>query len=260
MKPFTHFLTPLGRGSVVEEGPWHYGIDYITVYFRADPELLQQLLPQKLKVVDGTSVAYVSEFVSVSEKNPEAYYTDPSQTIYREAGVGVMCRYGDRTGVFYPFMWVDRDWAMIRGWLNGYPKKIADEIVMTRFHSHNKIIGLPREGVKVSGYCTRHGSRLLTLLVELKRAGGVEDLIRFGSTFGVRHFPTTHGSQTGVNELVEVIKTNMQASGIWVGDAELRLGESPAEELEFIKPLEVIKGLYYKAGFTIEGARVLERL
>ncbi len=260
MKPFTHFLTPSGRGSVVEEGPWHYGMDYITVYFKADKDLLQHLLPTRLEVVDGTAVAYVSEFVSVSEKNPEAYYTDPAQTIYREAGVGVMCRYRDKTGIFYPFMWVDRDWAMIRGWLNGYPKKIADEIIMTRFHVHNKIIGLPRAGVKVSGYCTRHGSRLLTLSVELKRQGSVEDLIRFGSTFGVRHFPTTHDEQTGVKELVEVIKTNLQSSDIWVGEGQLRLDTAPMEEIELVKPLEIIRGLYYKAGFTIEGAKVLEKL
>jgi len=260
MRPFTHFLTPSGRGSVVEEGPWHYGIDYISVYFRGEADDLQRLLPDRLRVVDGTAVAYVSEFVSVSENNPDAYYTDPAQTIYHEAGIGVMCRYGEKTGVFYPFMWVDRDWAMIRGWLNGYPKKIADEITMTRFHIHNKAIGLPKEGSRATGYCTRHGSRLLTVSVKIKRKGDVNDLIRFGSTFGLRHFPTTHEQQTGVKELVEVIKTNTQASDIWVGEAELKIGEAPMEELELVKPIEVIRGVYYKAGFTIEGARVLEKL
>ena len=260
MRPFTHFLTPNGRGSVVEEGPWHYGIDYITVYFRADADLLQRLLPEKLRVVDGTAVAYVSEFVSVSERNPEAYFTDPAQTIYREAGIGVMCRYGEKTGVFYPFMWVDRDWAMIRGWLNGYPKKIADEILMTRFHKHNKLVGFPRPGVKMLGYCVRHGFRVLTVEVELEREGSGEDLIRFGSTFGLRHFPTTGENQTGIKELVEVVKTNTQASEIWVGKGRLTLGNSPAEEMDYVKPTEIIKGLHYKAGFIIEGAKVLEKL
>ena len=31
-------------------------------------------------------------------------------------------------------MWVDRDWSLIRGWSLGYPKKVADDIRMTRLH------------------------------------------------------------------------------------------------------------------------------
>ena len=261
MKPFTHFLTPMGRGSVVEEGPWHYGIDYISVYYRGDVDSLQKLLPSKLRVVDGTAVAYVSEFVSLSEKNPDATYLDPAQTIYREAGIGVMCRYGEKKGVFFPFMWVDRDWAMIRGWLNGYPKKIADEIAMTRFHIHNKLAQSPDVGVKMAGYCTRHGTRLMKVWIKIEKKGKADDLIKFGSTFGFRHFPKTHESQTGVAELVEVIKTNMRVSDVWIGEGGVELGESiPSEELELARPLEIIKAAHYKAGFTIEGAITLEKI
>ncbi len=259
MKPFTHFLTPEGRGSVVEEGPWHYGIDYVSVYFRGDVECLQRLLPRPLRVVDGTAVAYVSEFVSVSEKNPEASFLDPAQTIYHEAGVGVLCEYKGRRGIFYPFMWVDKDWALIRGWLNGYPKKIADEIVMTRFHRFNRFAEAAGEGVRLTGYCARHGYRLLTVRLKINRRGAVDDIMKFGATFGYRHFPTTHESQTAVSEIVEVIKTNSRADDVWVGEGEIELGKSPSEELELVKPLEVIYGIHYKAGFVIEGAKVLER-
>ena len=57
-----------------------------------------------------------------------------------------------------------------------------------------------------------------------------------------------------------MVKTRTKASDIWVGEGKIKLGESPAEELELVKPVEILRGLHYKAGFVIEGAKVLERI
>ncbi len=260
MKGFTHFQTPSGRASIVDEGPFHWGIDYITVYFKGDTASLQHLLPEGLKIADGSGIAYVGEFISVSEKNPESVHIDPAQTVYHEAALGVACNFQGKPGLYFVYMWVDKDWSLIRGWLNGYPKKLADEIAMTKLHPLNPLTGGIRAGSRLTGYATRHGHRIFTVKVKINRQGSADDTIRFGSTYGLRLFPATDPSQTPVRELVEVTKTSPQVDNVWIGDGDLNLGTPPGEELELLQPYEIKYGCVYRTGFTISGAKVLKKL
>ncbi len=260
MKGFTHFKTPEGKASIIDEGPFHWGIDYITTYFKGEKEQLQRLLPDGLKISDGSGIAYIGEFISVSEKSPEAVYLDPAQTVYHEAAIGLSCNYEGKPGVFFVFMWVDKDWSLIRGWLNGYPKKLADDIAMTKLHPLNPLTGGVKVGSQLSGYATRHGERIFTVQVKVNRKGSSDDVARFGSTYGLRLFPATHPSQTHVQELVEVSKSSPKVDDVWVGEGELKLGNLYGEELELLQPFQVSYGCVYRTGFTISGAQVLAKL
>lgn len=260
MRGFTHFQTPSGKASIVDEGPFHWGIDYVTVYIKGEKETLQRLLPDGLRIGDGSGIAYIGEFVSVSERNPESVYVDPAQTIYHEAAIGVACSHEGRPGLYFVFMWVDKDWSLIRGWLNGYPKKMADEIVMTKLHPLNPLTGGVKVGSQLSGYAARHGGRVFTLNVKVNQRGSADDVIRFGATYGLRLFPATDPTQTHVRELVEISRSGFKVDDVWVGNGELRLGSPPSEELGLLEPLEVKYGCIYRAGFTISGAKVLARL
>jgi len=262
MKPYFHFLTPSGKSSVVQAPPYHYGADFITVYIKADPEKLQYFLPDPLKVADGSAVAYVSDFVcTVSENDMEAPYNDPAQATYGEAAVGIKCSYKGNPGVYYPFMWVDRDWSLVRGWSLGYSKKLADDIHMTRLH--RLIPKVPYYGpcVKLSGYCARHGSRLLSVSLEIKRKGTPQDLVSSPSVYGLRYFPANTPGQNSVNELIEIQKGNGQLGDeIWYGEGKVELGRSTNEELEKIGSIEPLYGLCYQFGFTNYGSKVLEQM
>lgn len=259
MKGFTHFRTPSGRAALVDEGPFHWGIDYVTVYFEGEQDSLQKLLPEGLKIADGTGIAYIGEFLSVSEKCPESVYTDPTQTLYHEAAIGLACSHEGRPGLCFVFMWVDKDWSLIRGWLNGYPKKIADEIVMTKLHPLNPLTGGIKVGSRLSGYAVRHGSQVFSVGVRVDRKGSAEDVVRFGATYGMRLFPSTDPTQTAVQELVEVSRSNLRVDNVWVGEGQLNLGSAPGEELELLQPLRVKFGCVYQTGFTISGAKVLSK-
>lgn len=223
MKPYFHFLTPSGSSSVVQAPPYYYGADYITVYFKSDPEKLQYFLPDQLKVSDGSAVAYVSDFVcTVSENDMEAPYNDPAQATYREAALGIRCSYRGNPGIYYPFMWVDRDWSLVRGWALGYSKKLADDIQLTRLHRYVPKVPYYGPGVKLSGYCARHGSRLLSVSLEIKRKGTSKDIISPPSVYGWRYFPANSSGQNSVNELVEIQKGNAKlGEEIWYGEGKV---------------------------------------
>jgi acetoacetate decarboxylase len=261
VKSYFHFITPSGKSSVVQAPPYHYGADYITVYFKSDPDKLQYFLPKSLKVTDGSAVAYVSDFVcTVSENDLDAPFEDPAQTTYHEAAVGIRCEYNGRPGVYYPFMWVDRDWSLVRGWSLGYSKKLADDIHMTRLYKYVPKVPFYGPGARLSGYCSRHGSRILSLSLEITRKGSPSDIVSSPSVFGLRYFPSNAEGQNEINELVEIQKGNAKfGEEIWYGKARLSFHDSRNEEVAKIEPIEPLCGLWYQFGFTNYGSKVLER-
>ncbi len=203
---------------------------------------------------DGTCVAYVCEIVSVSEKNPGMLYEDPDRTIYEEAAFGVGCSYNDKPGVYFPVMWVNKDWSLVRGWLNGYPKRMADKISMSKIHPANPLVNSKVAGSVLSGYCLASGKKALTVKVRVEKQGGKGDLVNFGATYGFRRFPATDPSQSKVGELVEVLKYNNRAEDVWVGAGEVAL-----EAAEEVGRMRVIRGVSYKGGFSIKGALSLAK-
>lgn len=244
-----HPLVP-GETSAIERGPWHYGADYVTVYFRGEKDSLRSLVPPPFAVDDGTCVAYVCEIVSVAESRQGMVATRPDRTLYNEAAVGVKCRFKDRPGVFYPAMWVTTEWSLLRGILNGYQKRLADRISMTRLHPLNPGLGPVAPGMEFGGFCVKGPGQALSLRVTVQKQGSPNDLVSFGSTFGLRRFPRTDASQGDVDEPVEISKSNSRVSDVWTGTGslktELQVGET-----------HPISGAVYRSGFTISGSKVL---
>ena len=244
-----HPMVP-GDSSAVEKGPWHYGADYVSVYFDAAQSLLSELVPKPFEVADGRCIAYVCEIVSVSESGAGLIASEPDRTIYREAAVGVACRYRGRAGVFFPVMWVDTEWSLLRGLLNGYQKRLADRISMTRLHPLNPALGPLAPGSRFGGFCIKGPDQTLSLEVKVDRQGSSADLPSFGATFGMRRFPRTDSTQAVVDEPVEILKSNSRVSDVWLGTGSLRTTLDVGE----VKP---ISGAVYRSGFTISGSKVI---
>ena len=62
---------------------------------------------------------------------------DPVRSQYKEAFVVVRCRYGGEPYSRCVLIWVDKDFALVRGWHQGYPKKLGS-IWMTRPVPHGR--------------------------------------------------------------------------------------------------------------------------
>ena len=244
-----HPLVP-GQTSAVERGPWHYGADYIAVYFDADPSKLSSLVPKPFVVETGSCMAYVCEIVSVSESSTEMVWTSPDRTVYHEAAVGVRCRFGERAGIFYPVMWVTTEWALLRGLLNGYQKRLADRISMTKLHPLNPGLKPVGPGSRFSGFSVKGQETTMSIKVEVEKEGTPGDLPSSGTTFGFRRFPRTDGSQDSVDEAVEILKSGSKVSDVWLGAGSIR------NSLDIVATGS-IRGATYRSGFTISGSKVL---
>src|SRR5207249_3565453 len=62
---------------------------------------------------------------------PIAELLDPVRSQYKECFVVVRCSFGDEVYSRCVYIWVDKDFALARGWYQGYPKKLGS-IWMTR--------------------------------------------------------------------------------------------------------------------------------
>ncbi len=111
----------------------------------------QKLLPGFLRDADEARI-YVADFVTIHGSDINWIYRVPDMTQYREAAVALKVIYNGKTYTYsyFPFMWIDKDWALIRGWLNGYPKKMA-EISMTRINPLVPTLGGVGRGSKLGG-------------------------------------------------------------------------------------------------------------
>lgn len=240
-----------GSTSAIEKGPWHYGADYVTVYFNADPARLSRLVPPPFKVGSGLCIAYVCEIVSVADSGADAIGSEPDRTVYQEAAVGVGCSFGTRPGVFYPVMWVTTEWSLLRGLLNGYQKRLADKISMTKLHPLNPGLRPVTPGSRFSGFCIKGASRTLSVSVTVRKSGAPSDLPAFGPVYGMRRFPQTDPSQGSVDEAVEILKSNSRVADVWLGEGEL-------ETILDLGVAAPVTGAVYRSGFTISGSKVLK--
>ena len=245
-----HPLVP-GPTSAIEKGPWHYGADYISVYFKGEPLSLERLVPSPFIVADGVCMAYVCEIVSVADSGAEMVTSRPDRTIYHEAAVGVKCRFKDKPGVFFPVMWVTTEWSLLRGILNGYQKRLADRISMTKLHPLNPGLKPVSAGAKFGGFCVKGPAQTLSLEVAVEKEGSPSDIPSFGATYGMRMFPGTGAGLEAVNEPVEILKSNSKVSEVWIGTGSVKT------ELEVGK-IEPMRGAVYRSGFTISGSKPLK--
>lgn len=244
-----HPLEP-GPTSAIEKGPWHYGADYVTVYFRGEPSSLKRLVPLPFVGEDGLCMAYVCEIISVGDSGRDMVASRPDRTIYLEAAVGVRCKFKEKSGTFFPVMWVTTEWSLLRGILNGYQKRLADRISMTRLHPLNPGLNPVSPGSKFGGFCVKGPVQTLSLEVAVEKAGSPSDLPSFGATYGMRRFPSAGAGEEAVNEPVEILKSNSRVADVWIGTGSVKT------ELEVGK-IAPLFGAVYRSGFTISGSKPL---
>ena len=147
--------------SLVPEPPWHYSGDMLTVEFRVDPASVAELLPEPLHLAeeDPGAVAVVwADWQSCSDGFGELL--DPERAQYKECFVVVRCRYRGQHYSRCVYIWVDKDFAMVRGHVQGYPKKLGD-IWMTRPVTVGRAGPRLEPGSRFGATCSATGRRLV---------------------------------------------------------------------------------------------------
>jgi acetoacetate decarboxylase len=261
VKGFLYPRTQSGQSSLIPSPPWYYSGDLLTVEYRTNPERVAELLPAPLSLAeeDPGAVALIwADWQSCSSSREELL--DPVRSQYKEAFVVVRCSYQGVTYSRCVYIWVDKDFAIARGLHQGYPKKLGS---MWQTRAHPFAQGAPQLAAGgIFGATLAAGDRRLAeAVVTLREPSEGNGFVNSHKMAHHRVFPGIGaGAPDAYAELIESGVSEAEAGQAWAGDAELRLFESPTEELDRLRVDEIIGGYYRQVGVVWNGGRSLETL
>lgn len=260
LRGFLYPRTSSGLSSLLPPPPWHYSGEMITVEFRTDPAKVAALLPPGLNLAtdDPGAVAMIwADWQSCSDGYEELL--DPVRSQYKETLVVVRCSWRDRTWSRCVYIWVDKDFALVRGQHQGYPKKMG-EMWMTRPVSVGKAGPRLRAGAKLGATLTAAGRRLAEAVVTLEDTVDAPGFVNGHQMLHNRWVPAIESDgQDALSELVTMVGYDSEVGDVWRGTADLALFPAPTEELADLQPMEILAGYYHQVGVSWRAGSTLER-
>ena len=251
LKGFSLPRTPGGGSSLVPAPPWHYVGDFLVIEFWADPDAVAAVLPQRLTPFaddPGRCAALFVDWQSCSDSGEELL--DPVRGQYKEFFIVANAMLGEEHVTTCPYIWVDRDFALIRGWIQGFPKKLG-EVHMTRSFG----LDSRAEGRTFAGTLTANGRLLAEGTVTLERQSDAGPTHNDPPLVNVRYFPQLAAGRheaPAVHELVRARSRDRQIFAISEGSATLRLHGGPGEEHDALAPVRVGKGFRFTFAYTVD--------
>ncbi|MHB8245005.1 MAG: acetoacetate decarboxylase family protein [Acidimicrobiales bacterium] len=252
--------TATGRASLLPSPPWHYSGDLLTVEYRTDPAAIAELLPDPLELPheaeDPGAVALVfADWQSCSNSFEEV--VDPVRLQYKEAFFVVRCRYREELWSRCIYIWVDKDFALARGHLQGYPKKLGS-IHLTRPVSVGRAGPRLEPGGRFGATLAACDRRLADARFTITGPSGTTGFVNALPMLHHRWVPRIECDGTdSLAEIVTMSGVDVELGPAFRGDAELELFDSPLEELRRIAPREIIGGYWRSVGTTFAGGTTL---
>jgi acetoacetate decarboxylase len=255
---FFYPRTATGQASLLPPPPWHYSGDLLTVEYRTDPARVAELLPGPLRPApdDAGAVALIwADWQSCGEGGDELL--DPVRAQYRECFVVVRCTFEDQVYSRCAYIWVDTDFALVRGLHQGYPKKLGS-IHQTRSHPFGRAAPRIAPGGRFAGTLAAADRRLAQAVVTLREQVPAAGFVNAHPMAHHRWMPSIEkGAPDALDELIRSGSASVEAGPAWGGTATLELFESPTEELARLEVREIIGGYYQQVGVTWDGGKVL---
>jgi acetoacetate decarboxylase len=261
MAGFYYPRTSTGQASLLPAPPWYYSGDLLTVEYRTDPARVAALLPAPLALApdDPGAVALIwADWQSCGVGGEELL--DPVRSQYRECFAVVRCSFGGQVYSRCVFIWVDTDFAVARGLVQGYPKKLGS-IHQTRPHPFGRAAPRIAPGGVFAGTLSAGGRRLAEAVVTLRSPCESNGFVNAHPMAHHRWMPSiVKGGGDSLAELVRSGSASVEAGPAWRGEARLELLASPTEELAELTVNEIISGYYRQVGVTWDGGSVLADL
>ncbi|HLJ99477.1 MAG TPA: acetoacetate decarboxylase family protein [Streptosporangiaceae bacterium] len=258
MEGFWYPRSATGQSSLLPPPPWHYSGDLLTVEYRTDPARVAELLPEPLALApaDPGAVALIwADWQSCGDDGAELL--DPVRAQYRECFAVVRCSFEGTVYSRCVYIWVDKDFALVRGQYQGYPKKLGS-IYQTRPHPYGRAAPRIAPGGRFAGTLAAADRRLAQCTVTLREQTMASGFVNAHPMAHHRWLPSIEkGTPDTVSELVHSGSAHVEAGPAWQGDATLDLFDSPVEELARLEVREIIAGYYRQVGVTWDGGRTL---
>jgi hypothetical protein len=263
LKGFTAPRSPLGAAALVPPPPWHFAGDVLAVEFWNDPDVSVYILPAGVeldKKRPGHSVALFADY-QFSAQDTE--YLDPARYQCRQFTVLLDAMWKGTRIAWCPYCYADNDAALMRGWIQGFPRKFG-AVHQTRTFAAAGVASAPlvHDG-RFAACMSAHGRLLVQARVTLReRAERLVGLLD-RPIVGRRYFPQLCAGmhdKPAVDELVRCVSKHLLITNIWIGEGELSFPEAYGEELEVLGPLKVGRAYRFSHSYSVTDIEVLADL
>ncbi|MFD6566833.1 acetoacetate decarboxylase family protein [Micromonospora profundi] len=259
LKGYTYPLSPRGVANLAGKPPWHYVGDAVGVEFWTSPEAAAASLPTGLDPDPANPGHGFAVFIDWQFNGATDDYLDPPFSQYSEFLVLLDAQWQGTPVAWCPFIWVDNDASLARGWVQGFPKKIGSIRQTRAFAIDSPAAPAVGKGGRFAAVMSAGGRRLAETTVTLDRtAERLPALTR--PLVNLRHFPRLSAGQhdhPAVHELTMSVLDNLKFANTWVGTGDLRFLPAPREELADLAPRRVGVGFRGSLSYTVNDLRIL---
>src|ERR1700684_2613202 len=165
LKGYTVPLSPHGIANLAAKPPWHYAGAIVGAEFWTDPAAAAATLPEGLTPYPVSNGYATALFINWRFTGPLDEYLDPVRSQYHEFFVLMDARWKDTKVSWCPYIYVDNDHAMARGWIQGFPKKLGTVTQTRTFTVANHAAPPLGPGGKFAATASTAGYRLASALV-----------------------------------------------------------------------------------------------
>lgn len=252
-------LSARGVANLVSQPPWHYAGDAVGVEFWTTPEAAAASLPTGLTPDPTSSGHGFAVFIDWQFSGDNQDYLDPVRSQYSEFLVLLDARWQNTPVAWCPYIYVDNDASLARGWFQGFPKKLGAIHQTRAFVLGSKAAPVVGPGGKFAATMSAAGRRLAEAQVALERTNpNLPALTR--PIVNLRHFPRLQAGQynnPAVHELTLSVLDNLQVGNNWVGAGSLSFLPAPGEELADLRIVRTGLGFRGSLSYTVTDLRIL---
>src|SRR5882724_8085829 len=263
LKGFNYPLTPKGMSTLNPPPPWHYSADFLYIEFWADPTSVTAILPTGL-VPDPSANGHAGAFFYDWQFSGSAdEFLDPARYQYREFFLLVDALFEGRPVSYCPYIFVDNDAALARGWTQGYPKRLG-QVFQTRYHAATGKAGPAlAPGSRFAGSLTAGGQRLAEGVVTLREPITDPSRLSQRPVVNLLHQPrlaADRQDQPALHELVENVPHDVKIEQAWIGQGSLTLPVCRGEEISDLAPVRSGRGIRASMAYVVDDLKTLKDL
>ncbi len=246
---FTAPFTATGRSGLVSSPPWHYAGWMLNVAFKFDVESANHLVPPV-----GTGCVHFAEWQACTDGQE---LLDPVMAQYKETIVVLEVARPDASRWMYcPAIWVDQDISMVRGLLQGWPKKMGSTWLTRSLPIEHPASAPIRAGSRIGASLAVKDRRVLEAQASLTgRPGTPLGFLRL-PTIGAVGWPDLRQPEKLPDpEFVRPDISERIGSGWHEATASLHLTPHPNEDIGMLVNLRAQRASVGWLGITVAGAR-----
>jgi acetoacetate decarboxylase len=261
LEGFNYPLTPKGKSTLNPSRPWYYSADFLDIEFWADPSAVAALLPRGLDYDASGNGHCNALFYDWQFTGDNDEYLDPARYQYREFFILLDALYEDKPVAYCPYIFVDNDAAIARGWVQGYPKRLG-QVFQTRYYAATGKAGPAlAPGSKFAGSLTAGGQRLAEGLVTLLEPVADKSLLTQKPVVNLLHCPRLAADmrdKPALHELVENVPHDVKIERAWIGNGALTLPVCRGEEISDLAPLRCGMGLRASMAYVVDDLKTMK--